>query len=194
MLRRIRRSVAMFCVRCVPCLRFSARFKGAQRWQRFLPASRMLFSFRLQPAGVFAMSGFFGHGEPRTVFCRRGNRVAQKDSVLLGREPPYFFTACGQSGMRGEKTAGLWYNWRRMEIAGKDCGLDGDVFSRVLFVSFCAEMFARRHGIAGGEAMRRFVRDGVCEFLCDCYSTLHTQSGEAILDDVELFMANKGGG
>lgn len=70
---------------------------------------------------------------------------------------------------------------------------DGIELSRVLFVSFCAEMFARRHGIGGSEAMRRFVRDGVCEFLSDCYDTLHTQSREAILDDVELFMANKNG-
>ena len=59
---------------------------------------------------------------------------------------------------------------------------------QLLFVAFCIEMYARRHGIGGAEALRRFDAHGVCEFLSDCYDPLHSQDREAILDDIELFM------
>ena len=59
---------------------------------------------------------------------------------------------------------------------------------KLLFVAFCIEMFARRHGIGGEEALRRFDACGVCEFLSDYYDPLHSQDREAILDDIELFM------
>lgn len=59
---------------------------------------------------------------------------------------------------------------------------------KLLFVTFCVEMYARRHGITGEEAMSLFDSLGVCRFLVDSYDPLHSQDREAILDDVELFM------
>ena len=63
--------------------------------------------------------------------------------------------------------------------AGKD---------KLLFVSFCVEMYARRHGMDGGDVFRLFDENGVCGFLVDCYAPLHSQDREYILDEIELFM------
>ena len=35
----------------------------------------------------------------------------------------------------------------------------------ILFVSFCIEMYARRHGMDGGDVLRLFDEKGVCDFL-----------------------------
>ncbi len=59
---------------------------------------------------------------------------------------------------------------------------------KLLFVTFCVEMYARRHEIPGEEAMKLFDSLGVCEFLLDSYDPLHSQDREVILNDVELFM------
>ena len=58
----------------------------------------------------------------------------------------------------------------------------------ILFVSFCIEMYARRHGMGGGDVLRLFDEKGVCDFLVDCYDPLHSQDREYILDEIELFM------
>ena len=58
----------------------------------------------------------------------------------------------------------------------------------LLFVSFCIEMYARRHGMNGGDVLRLFDEKGVCDFLVDCYDPLHSQGREYILDEIELFM------
>ena len=59
---------------------------------------------------------------------------------------------------------------------------------KLLFVSFCIEMYARRHGMDGASVLRLFDEKGVCDFLVDCYDPLHSQGREYILDEVELFM------
>ena len=58
----------------------------------------------------------------------------------------------------------------------------------LLFVAFCIEMYARRHGMDGGDVLRLFDENGVCDFLVDCYDPLHSQDREYILDEIELFM------
>jgi hypothetical protein len=59
---------------------------------------------------------------------------------------------------------------------------------KLLFVSFCIEMYARRHSMDGGAVLRLFDEKGVCEFLIDFYDPLHSQGREYILDEIELFM------
>ena len=49
-------------------------------------------------------------------------------------------------------------------------------------------MYARRHGMDGGDVFRLFDEKGVCDFLVDCYDPLHSQGREYILDEIELFM------
>jgi len=58
----------------------------------------------------------------------------------------------------------------------------------ILFVSFCVEMYARRHGMLGGDVMRLFDGGGVCEFLVESYDPLHSLDREAILDEIERYM------
>lgn len=58
----------------------------------------------------------------------------------------------------------------------------------ILFVSFCVEMYARRHAMQGADVMRLFSSLGVCEFLVESYDPLHALGREAILDEVETFM------
>ena len=58
----------------------------------------------------------------------------------------------------------------------------------ILFVSFCVEMYARRHEMSGEAVMRLFDGLGVCEFLVESYDPLHSLDREAILDEIEVFM------
>ena len=58
----------------------------------------------------------------------------------------------------------------------------------ILFVSFCVEMYARRHEMSGGDVMRLFDSFGVCEFLVESFDPLHSLDREAILDEIEIFM------
>ena len=60
--------------------------------------------------------------------------------------------------------------------------------SKILFVSFCVEMYARRHDMDGAAVMRLFEKQGICEFLNDSYDPLHSLDREAILDEIEVFM------
>ena len=58
----------------------------------------------------------------------------------------------------------------------------------ILFVSFCVEMYARRHEMSGEAVMRLFDGLGVCDFLVERSEPLHTLDREAILDAIEVFM------
>jgi len=59
---------------------------------------------------------------------------------------------------------------------------------QILFVSFCVEMYARRHDRSGEDVMRLFSERGVCEFLVESYDPLHSLDREAILDEIEVFL------
>lgn len=71
--------------------------------------------------------------------------------------------------------------WRHDELACMNQ-------EEILFVSFCVEMYARRHGMSGGAVMRLFDDGGVCEFLVESYDPLHSLDREAILDEIERYM------
>lgn len=58
----------------------------------------------------------------------------------------------------------------------------------ILFVSFCVEMYARRHKCTGLNAMQLFNEYGVCEFLVESYDPLHSLDRDAILDEIEVFI------
>ena len=62
---------------------------------------------------------------------------------------------------------------------------------QILFVSFCVEMYARRHGCSGVAVMRLFSEYGVCEFLVESYDPLHSVDREEILDEIEVFMKGR---
>lgn len=60
--------------------------------------------------------------------------------------------------------------------------------NEILFVTFCVEMYARRHSMHGEEVMKLFSEYGVCEFLVESYDPLHSLGREQIIDEVETFL------
>ena len=93
--------------------------------------------------------------------------------------------------------AKLWYNTRRFKRStlwsdqeqsdAPFCKMNS-THEELLFVSFCVEMYARRHEMSGEAVMRLFDGFGVCEFLVESYDPLHSLDREAVLDEIEVFM------
>ncbi|WP_297423970.1 DUF3791 domain-containing protein [Clostridium sp.] len=60
------------------------------------------------------------------------------------------------------------------------------------FVSFCIENFKVKHSMAGKDAAMLFKQSGVLEFIKNGYEMLHTQGKEYILEEIEIFLKNRG--
>lgn len=66
--------------------------------------------------------------------------------------------------------------------------------NRILeFISFCLEMYAARGSISGREAMERFKRFGVLDYLERNYEALHTQGFGWILPAIDDYIAAQEG-
>lgn len=66
--------------------------------------------------------------------------------------------------------------------------------NRILeFISFCLEMYAARGSISGREAMERFKRFGVVDYLERNYEALHTQGFGWILPAIDDYIAAQEG-
>ncbi len=57
------------------------------------------------------------------------------------------------------------------------------------FVSFCIEQYKNAKGLTGAEAMRQLDRYGTLDYLAEHYETLHTQSYQWILEDIDEFIS-----
>lgn len=64
---------------------------------------------------------------------------------------------------------------------------------KLRFVTFCVEMYARRHGTSGEQALCVFDASHVCDFLVEEFEPFHSQDRETILYAIELFMEKAGG-
>ena len=53
---------------------------------------------------------------------------------------------------------------------------------QILFVSFCVEMYARRHDLSGADVLCDFAEHGVCEFPVESYDPLLSLGREEILE------------
>lgn len=60
------------------------------------------------------------------------------------------------------------------------------------FASFCIENFKVKHSITGKEVAILFRQSGVLEFIRNGYEMLHTQGKEYILEEIEIFLKNRG--
>lgn len=60
------------------------------------------------------------------------------------------------------------------------------------FVSFCIENFKVKHSIRGKDTAILFKQSGVLEFIKNGYEMLHTQGKEYILEEIEIFLKNRG--
>ena len=56
------------------------------------------------------------------------------------------------------------------------------------FVSFCIEQYKNAKGLTGAEAANVLDHYGVLEYLIEHYDTLHTQSHQWILEDIDEFI------
>ncbi len=54
-----------------------------------------------------------------------------------------------------------------------------------VFISFCVEQYAHEKGLTAPEAMLAFDRNGILEYLQQHYETLHTESQQWLLKDIE---------
>jgi len=57
------------------------------------------------------------------------------------------------------------------------------------FLSFCIEQYKNAHHLLGGEALAVLNSYGVLEYLAEHYETLHTQSRQWLLEDIEEFIS-----
>ena len=65
-------------------------------------------------------------------------------------------------------------------------------FDRLAFTVLAIEASAQKMGISPSEMRRRLDKVGLIKSLIqDCYDTLHTESREYVLEDVEEYINNK---
>ncbi|SFC99287.1 DUF3791 domain-containing protein [Clostridium uliginosum] len=60
------------------------------------------------------------------------------------------------------------------------------------FASFCIENFKIKHSMSGKDVANLFKVSGVIEFIINGYDMLHTQGKEYILEEIEIFLRNRG--
>ena len=60
------------------------------------------------------------------------------------------------------------------------------------FLSFCIENFKVKHSMSGKDVAILFKQSGVLEFVSNGYEALHTQGKEYILEEIEIFLKNRG--
>ena len=59
------------------------------------------------------------------------------------------------------------------------------------FITFCVEQYKKWKNVSGAEVVQLFDQYGVLEYLSANYETLHTQSHQWIIDDINQYIANR---
>ncbi len=60
-----------------------------------------------------------------------------------------------------------------------------------LFLTFCIEQYAHLKGILGAKSMKILSDAGILEYLSKHYETLHTESIQWILNDIDKLVDSK---
>lgn len=60
------------------------------------------------------------------------------------------------------------------------------------FVSFSIENFKVKHYMKGKDVANLFKVSGALEFIINGYEMLHTQGREYLLEEIEIFLKNRG--
>lgn len=60
------------------------------------------------------------------------------------------------------------------------------------FASFCIENFKIKHSMSGKDVANLFKASGALGFIINGYDMLHTQGKEYILEEIEIFLRNRG--
>jgi hypothetical protein len=60
------------------------------------------------------------------------------------------------------------------------------------YVSFCIENFKITHGMKGKDVANLFSEYKVIDFLTEGYDVMHTQGKEYLIEEIEIFLKNRG--
>lgn len=60
------------------------------------------------------------------------------------------------------------------------------------FIAFCIENFKVKHQMKGNEVANLFKESNTLIFLKDGYEMLHTQGKEYIIEEIEIYLKNRG--
>jgi len=60
------------------------------------------------------------------------------------------------------------------------------------FIAFCIENFKVKHGMKGDEVANLFKESKALHFLKESYDILHTQGKEYIIEEIEIYLRNRG--
>ncbi len=60
------------------------------------------------------------------------------------------------------------------------------------FVSLCIETYKKKYEKSGQEILAIFDEYEVTEFLADGYDILHTQSIQYVMEEIEIYLKNRG--
>lgn len=57
------------------------------------------------------------------------------------------------------------------------------------FIAFCIETYKNANGLPGAQASRLFSETGLTDFLAENYESIHTQSPQWILDEINEYLS-----
>lgn len=60
------------------------------------------------------------------------------------------------------------------------------------FIAFCIENFKVKHGMKGNVVANLFKESQALNFLKEGYEILHTQGKEYIIQEIEIYLRNRG--
>jgi len=52
------------------------------------------------------------------------------------------------------------------------------------FLVYCIEIYKTEYRISGREVMQIFIRNGILDYIVECYGALHTTGSKYIIEDI----------
>lgn len=59
------------------------------------------------------------------------------------------------------------------------------------FVAFCIEIYKNANGMTGGDVSHLFAETGLTEFLVDNFQSIHSQSPQWILEEINEYLSTR---
>ncbi|MDR1917139.1 MAG: DUF3791 domain-containing protein [Synergistaceae bacterium] len=63
----------------------------------------------------------------------------------------------------------------------------------VKFLAYCIEIYKDAKKISGKQVFALFEKYGVLDYVIDCYGALHTTGPQYTVNDIDGFIASRGG-
>ena len=89
---------------------------------------------------------------------------------------------------KGKKNTRNTKKTAKAETQDKKQALNKKNRDTIFFLSFCIEHWKTRKGISGAEASKELAQYGVLDYLTRHYDTLHTQSHQWLMEDIDEFI------